>query len=271
MKADIYSITGAKKAQIELPAQFQELIRADLIKRAVLAQQSHGYQPYGADPLAGTRQGFATPKRRKRYGTTYGHGISRVKRKFSWSRGLRFAWVGAFVASAIGGRKAFPPQANKVIAEKINTKERRKSIRSAIAATANKAQVEKRNHQIKDVKSIPLVVEDKFETLKKAKDIKDALTKLGLSKDLDRASKRKVRAGRGTTRGRKYKTKVGPLLVVGKKDCAAVKAARNLPGVNIVDVSNLNAELLAPGTQAGRLTVWTQSAIERLGKERLFK
>ena len=59
--------------------------------------------------------------------------------------------------------------------------------------------------------------------------------------------------------------------MVGKKDCDAVKAARNLLGVDVTDVSNLNAELLAPGTQAGRLTVWTQSAIERLGKERLFE
>ena len=252
MKADTYSITGAKKAQVNLPSQFQESIRADLIKRAVLAQQSHNYQPYGSDPNAGTRQGFATPKRRKRYGTTYGHGISRIKRKYSWSRGLRFAWVGAFVAGAVGGRKAFPPQVNKVIAEKINKKERRKSIRSAIAATADKTLVEKRNHQIKEVKAIPIIVEDKLETLKKAKDIKNTLIKLGLSKELARISQRKVRSGRGTTRGRKYKVKTGPLLVVGKKDCDAVKAARNLLGVDVTEVSNLNAELLAPGTQAGR-------------------
>jgi len=270
MKVDTYSITGVKKAQIELPIQFQESIRGDLIRRAVISQQSHNYQPYGSDPLAGTKQGQATPKRRKGYKTTYGHGVSRVKRKFSWRRGLRFGFVGAFVSSAIGGRKAFAPQVNKVISEKINIKERRKSIRSAIAATANKALIEKRNHQIKDIKSIPLVIEDKLETLKKAKDVKIALTKLGLSKELARTSKRKVRAGRGTTRGRKYKTKVGPLLVVSKA-CDAVKAARNLLGVDIVEVNCLNAELLAPGTQPGRLTVWTKSAIERLGKERLFK
>ena len=165
MKVDTYSITGAKKEQVELPIQFLESIRGDLIRRAVLAQQSHSYQPYGSDPLAGTRQGYATPKRRRKYRTTYGHGVSRIKRKHAWHRGLRFGWVGAFVANAIGGRKAFPPQANKVIAEKINTKERRKSIRSAIAATTKKDLVEMRGHKIADVKSLPLVVEDKFETL----------------------------------------------------------------------------------------------------------
>jgi len=270
MKTNIYSVTGAKKAQIALPSQFNESIRVDLIKRAVLAQQSHGYQPYGSDPLAGTRQGEATPKRRRKYRTTYGRGVSRIKRKFSWHRGTQFSFIGAFVASAVGGRKAFPPQAIKVIAEKINKKERHKSICSAIAATTKKALIEKRGHKVTDAKSIPLVVEDKLEALKKAKDVKTTLTKLGLSKELARVSKRKVRAGRGTMRGRKYKTKVGPLIIVSKA-CDAVKAARNLPGVDVTQVSDLSAELLAPGTQPGRLTVWTKGAIERLGKEWLFK
>jgi large subunit ribosomal protein L4e len=31
-------------------------------------------------------------------------------------------------------------------------------------------------------------------------------------------------------------------------------------------VSNLNAELLAPGAHAGRLTIWTSGAIEKLGE-----
>jgi len=35
--------------------------------------------------------------------------------------------------------------------------------------------------------------------------------------------------------------------------------------VDIATVDQLNTELLAPGTQAGRLTVWTESALLRLG------
>nr|NIQ06333.1 50S ribosomal protein L4 [Candidatus Korarchaeota archaeon] len=42
--------------------------------------------------------------------------------------------------------------------------------------------------------------------------------------------------------------------------------ARNLPGVDIVKVNNLNVELLAPGTHPGRLTVWTSSALEKLNE-----
>lgn len=47
------------------------------------------------------------------------------------------------------------------------------------------------------------------------------------------------------------------------------KAARNHPGVEVVVVDNLNAELLAPGTHPGRLTLYTRSAVDKLGE--LFK
>ena len=78
---------GKKKAELNLPIQFAEDIRSDLIKRGVLSVQSHQYQPYATDPRAGTRQGRAWSKRRRKYGTTYGHGISRVRRKALWRRG----------------------------------------------------------------------------------------------------------------------------------------------------------------------------------------
>jgi large subunit ribosomal protein L4e len=76
---------------------------------------------------------------------------------------------------------------------------------------------------------------------------------------------RKVRAGKGKMRGRKMKQAVGPLLVIAKNEGVA-EAARNLPGVDIASVDNLNVELLAPGTHPGRLTVWTSSAFEKVDK-----
>jgi large subunit ribosomal protein L4e len=75
----------------------------------------------------------------------------------------------------------------------------------------------------------------------------------------------KERAGKGKGRGRRIKHAVGPLLVIAEKQSVA-KAARNLPGVDVSSVNNLNAELLAPGTHPGRLTVWTKSAFEKLGE-----
>ena len=74
---------------------------------------------------------------------------------------------------------------------------------------------------------------------------------------------RKIRAGKGKMRGRKMKQAVGPLLVITKNDGIA-EAARNLPGLDVVSVESLNAEVLAPGTHSGRLTVWTNSAFQKL-------
>ena len=87
---------------------------------------------------------------------------------------------------------------------------------------------------------------------------------LGLGSDLERAKQgRRIRAGKGTMRGRKYRTPKSVLLVVSEK-CGLDKAARNIPGVDVVTAKDLSAEDLAPGGDVGRLTVWTKSAIEAL-------
>jgi len=79
----------------------------------------------------------------------------------------------------------------------------------------------------------------------------------------------KIRAGRGKMRGRRYKVKKGPLIVVSHV-CPLLKTAANIPGVDIVEVNNVNAHVLAPGADIGRLTLFTEAAVERLAKEGLF-
>ena len=108
------------------------------------------------------------------------------------------------------------------------------------------------------------MVEDTLEGLTKASQVEEAFTSLGIAEDLTRVrDSRSVRAGKGKRRGRKMKQAVGPLIVVvdGK---SLVNAASNLPGVDVTTVTNLNTEMLAPGTHPGRLTVWTNGAIEKL-------
>ena len=41
-------------------------------------------------------------------------------------------------------------------------------------------------------------------------------------------------------------------------------------GIDIVKVNALNAELLAPGAVPGRLTLFTEQALTKLEKEKLF-
>jgi large subunit ribosomal protein L4e len=100
----------------------------------------------------------------------------------------------------------------------------------------------------------------------KVKEVEAALTSLGVISDVSRVrDSRKIRAGKGKRRGRKMKQAVGPLIVVTENK-GLIAAASNLPGVDIVTVNNLNAELLAPGTHPGRLTLWTNGAIDQIGK-----
>jgi large subunit ribosomal protein L4e len=267
MKLNVISASKETKKEIDLPSQFNEEIRPGMISRAVLAIQSNKRQPYGASPEAGKRASAKISKRRHDYRGSYGHGISRVPRKILTRRGTRMYWVGAVAPGTIGGRRAHPPKAEKNRAQKINKKERRKAIRSAIAATIVKELVEKRGH--KAPSDYPFVLESKIEEVKKTKDIKDMFEKIGLKEELARASIKTIRAGKGKARGRKYKKRVGPLFVVSK-ECSLMMSAGNIPGVDIVEVKNINAELLAPGAIPGRITLWSEAAIEKLGKEKLF-
>lgn len=267
MELKVLTAQNTESGKKKLPKQFSEPVRLDLIKRAVEAIQSHNRQQYGADPWAGMKHSATLSKKRREYRASYGHGISRVPRKITSRRGTQFNWTAAIIPGVVGGRRAHPPKAEKVYAKKINDKERKKAIRSAIAATISKEVVASRGHVLPD--KFPFLISKDFEKLEKTKAVLGSLKKLGLEKDLARASKKKVRAGRGKTRGRKYKKSKGALIVVSGK-CKLLKAAENIPGIDVVEVKNINAELLAPGAQPGRLAIFTESAVEALEKDKLF-
>ena len=246
MKANVKAVNGSVLREIELPAVFDEEYRPDLIKRAVLAYQSENYQPYGANPYSGMRtsaEGWGSKR-----------GESKIPRIKNGSRGAR-------VPQTKGGHPAHAPKALKILVEKINKKEKAKAIRSAIAATVNTELVAARGHKFEGDAAI--VVEDAFEAIAKTAEVRKALVALGVGADLERAKlSRKIRAGRGKTRGRKYKQAVSVLVVTSDN----FKAAKNIAGVDAVPVNELNANLLAPGCTAGRLTVWTEAAVKKLGE-----
>jgi large subunit ribosomal protein L4e len=260
-KIKTYTLKGkASKESIDLPPQFDTPYRPDVIKRAVLAVQSRRRQPHGVDELAG--------KRNTAQSWQTGHGRSRMPRVKG--SGTSAANKAGFAPGTVGGRVAHPPEARKVLVERINKNENRLAIRSAIAASSNPEFVKARGHRVDNVPHIPLIVSSRLESIDTTKEVHDTLVALGLGDDLERASNgRAVRPGKGKMRGRKMKTPKSLLIVVGE-DNGISKAARNLPGVDIAEVHGLNAELLAPGTHAGRLVVWTTTAIARLEKENLF-
>jgi len=265
----VFSISGESKEKIRLPLQFNEKYRPDLIRRAVLALRSHKIQPYGTKKDAGNIHSVEFSKRRREYKTTYGYGQSRTPRKVMVKQGSRFTTMGANAPQTVGGRVAHPPKVEKIRAEKINNKERKKAIRSAIAATANREIVASRGHKIGDLKELPIVVEEKFEDIGKTKDVENFLIKIGLKKEIEKAKEKKVRAGKGKMRGRKYKKKIGPLFVVSKKG-NLMKAAKNIAGADVCLVKDLNVDVLAPGTHPGRLVIWSEGAIKLLDDKKLF-
>lgn len=261
---NVYSLDGKKKKTIELGRVFSYPLREDLIKRVVVAMQANRRQRYGTDKLAGMRT------------SAHYHGSSRVyplarmaqremARMARIHGGGPLQFVARVVPQARKGRKAHPPKPEKDFSKEVNKKEKKLALYSAISATANKELVAARGHKIEKIKEIPLVLEDKFEDIAKTKEVAEILKKFGLEDELKRAKKKKIRAGKGKMRGRKYKKKKSALIVVSRK-CNLEKAARNLPGVEITLVKDLNVEKLAPGCKPGRLTIWSESAFEQINK-----
>jgi len=247
MQATVHDLDGEEAGDVELPAVFGTAFRPDLIKRAVLAAQANRQQDTGTDEYAGLR----TPA--ESHGS--GRGMAHVPRQDGRARE---------VPQAVSGRAAHPPKAETDRGLDINTKERKLATRSAVAATADAELVEERGHAFSEDAEIPLVVSDEFEDLRKTQEAVEVLEALGVYADIERAEDGKsVRAGRGTTRGRKY-TQPKSILVVTSGEPSL--AARNLAGADVATAAEVNVEDLAPGTDAGRLTLWTESALEEVAE-----
>ena len=266
-KATVFSIDGKEMKTIKLPEAFSTRIEGRLIKRAVLAIESHAKQPQGVKPGAG-RDNTAI-YRGSRWLPTSGRSINtdRARLPRMKNRGALLSGKVASVPQAVGGPRVRVPHANRAIAEKINRKERKKAFLSAIASTAEISLVGKR-HKVPEKLMVPVVIENKFEESKKTREVIDTLEKIGIYIDvLDAKSKRKIRAGKGKMRGRKYKTKKS-ILIISAKDSTLLRAAQNLEGVDACSIANLNTAMLAPGAMPGRLTVWTEDAIKAVGEKK---
>jgi large subunit ribosomal protein L4e len=266
MKANVISLEGKKIKEIELPKAFETEVDAELIKRAVLSIESNAFQKKGADPLAGRKTTAEYVGSRGYPSTQRSINVGRARRPRTKDRRYLISGRVAGISGVVKGPKAFPPLTEKKIKEKINKKEKKKALKSAIAATASKELTKKRGHKINGIE-LPLIIENKFEETKKTKEVEKTLKKLNLWQDIIRAKKRKkLRAGKGKKRGRKYKKAKSLLIVTGEKN-SLLKAARNIEGIDITNSRNLNAKLLAPGAKPGRLTLWTENAIKELNEK----
>lgn len=239
MKTHVYSVSGKKTKELELPPIFNKEYNPELIKRAVVAIESRTYQPHGVKPEAGMDTSAEYVGRRRNYRATIGSGEAHLPKVKPGGGGRGRVRK---VPQAVGGRRAHPPKVEKILEKRINKKENRAALQSCIAATANKDIVKKRGYSLEKITDLPVIVEDKFEQIKKTKEALETLEKLGLKPELEKKKR---------------------IVIISDKEN---KSCRNIPGVQTAKANSLNARLLAPGTHAGVLTVWTETAIKKAGE-----
>ncbi len=258
MKTQILDINGNKAKEITTEL-FEEPIREDIIFKVIEAERI--WQPYSNYYLAGMNRSASGNIRHKRHSwkSDREKGIPRIPKKIFWRRGTQFSWAGAIIPSVKGGRRAHPPK-NKINLKKINKKELRKALLSALSYSSSLDELKKKYTSLQDKKidiKLPIIIEDKILLLKTKPSLESLNKILGDLKDVA-IQKKSVRAGRGKSRGRKYKKNAGLLLVIGKNE------KKDIKGIDVVKADKLRVSDLASG--GARLTMFTENAIKELEK-----
>ena len=257
MKAKILDKTGKEKGTIDMPVNFSQVIRRDILQKVFESLKEK--QPMGS--MIGAGAGYSASgilrHRRHVWKTTYGKGISRVPRKIMSRHGDSFNWVGATVSSARGGRKAHPPKAEENQYRKINKKEMKIAMDSAFAGTIDEKSIEVKYGN--KVSHLPLVFDSSVLQLK-TKEMLELLRRL-FGENYEKIIKIKsIRSGKGKLRGRKYKSNTGLLFVLGSDE------KMNRKGISVVNVKELELSDLSPNGTPGRFAAYTEKAIKEIGE-----
>jgi large subunit ribosomal protein L4e len=113
------------------------------------------------------------------------------------------------------------------------------------------------------VPELPLVVDSL--NVETTKTLIGVLRNLGAGDELKRSrTSRKIRTGQGKMRNSRYVLRKGPLVVYGDENNLIKRTAKNLPGVDTINVHRLNLLHLAPGGHLGRFIIWTKDAFKAL-------
>lgn len=242
--------------EVRLPAVFLTPIRSDIVQFVHDNLARNSRQAHGVDPRAGMKHSAES------WGT--GRAVARVPR-VSGSGTSRNS-QGAFANSVRKGRMAFPLHTWRRWHRKVNLRQRRHALASAIAATAVPGLVLARGHRIMKVPQLPLVIDNEANKIAKTKEAVVMLKRFGIHEDVKRViNARRVRAGKGKARNGRYKNRRGPLFIVTDEAKSLTLALRNIPGVSVLNVKRLNIKHLAPGSNLGRFCVFTEDAFKALG------
>jgi large subunit ribosomal protein L4e len=250
----VFSLTGEKASTTPLPEVFTAPVRPDIVQFVHTNMNKNKRQAYSVNMYAGMGVSASS------WGT--GRAVARIPRV--GGGGTSRSGQGAFGNMCRGGRMFAPTKTWRKWHRKINTTQKQYAVASALAASAVPALVMARGHSVEEVPEIPLVLDSSLESTKKTSAAKDILSAVGALADVEKASdSKKIRAGKGKMRNRRYTLRRGPLVIYKENDGIS-QAFRNLPGVELCCVSRLNLLQLAPGGHVGRFCVWSQAAVDEL-------
>jgi len=239
---------------VTLPGVFIAPIRPDIVHFVHTNVAKNRRQAYAVSENAGHQTSAES------WGT--GRAVARIPRVPGG--GTHRAGQGAFGNMCRGGRMFAPTKTWRIWHHRVNKNQRRYAIVSALAASALPSLVLARGHRVEKLAEVPLVISNFAESVAKTSAGIALLKKLNAFDDVLKVKEsKKLRRGVGKMRNRRYVSRRGPLIVYND-DKGIVKAFRNVPGVELVQVSRLNILQLAPGGHLGRFIIWTKAAFDKL-------
>lgn len=251
-----YDNPKEKTGTVALPHVMMSPLRPDIVREVHKLVNKNRRNPYAVSSKAGYETAAES------WGT--GRAVARIPR--APGGGTHRAGQGAFGNMCRGGGMFCPTKTWRRWPRKVNVREKRHAVATALAASCLPPLVMARGHRIGQVNELPLVVSDGLESVSRTKVAVGVLHGLGLKEELVKIIKsKKLRAGKGKSRNRRYVKRTGPL-VIYKEDNGVMRGMRNIPGVDTENVTRMNILKLAPGGNFGRFIIWTESAFKFLYK-----
>jgi len=252
----VHSLAGKPLRKVDLPKVYNAPVRQDVVNHIHAQVRMNKRMPHGVSEKAGHQTSAES------WGT--GRAVARIPRVRGG--GTHRSGQGAFGNMCRGGHMFGAKKVWRRIHRKVNVKQKRYAMVSAIAGSGSPALVMAKGHKINRIREVPLVVEDSVQELKKTKEACGFLKRHKAWPDIVKVYKsKKTRPGKGKRRNRRTKQSLGPLIVYSS-DKGLKLAFRNIPGVQTINVRKLNLLRVAPGGRVGRFIIWTESAFKMLDR-----
>jgi len=239
--AIVVSTEGGRLQEMPIPNVFNHEYKLWVIDRAIVAENTWNLQPQGHYLLAGMQTTAVYVGRYgvRRTGRHVGRAINPREKLAKGAMGKVRR-----VPSSVTGKRATPHLIEKRIREKINKKEYTVALYGAMAKT------------FKNLPE-PIILESKVESIKNTKEINKLLKELKII-----TNKKTNPSTKKTKRSAKQKKYKHIVTIVVKEDKGIVKAARNIPGVNVCVLDKITVGKLMPGGNTKCISIWSEGAVK---------